>query len=217
MLFIHSSFLLWSFHFHYFTQKWFRFFCIRLLIYLCAVFTNLFVGFSFVKLECLVLFALFGHVSVFFKSYNTTRRNKLKGIGKRIPFNLFLLVVLYDLLFIHLRFFLLEFEWQQVFSGFQNSSLGDLNHAVVWMVSPCPFISMFCSLFTNHLGIVPSAPPTTGITVTFMFQSFFSNSLAKSWCLSLLLPSFIFLFLKSFLFSLSFIIILIPASFSHQV
>ena len=41
------------------------------------------------------------------------------------------------------------------------------------MVSTSPLISKSFSSFTNRLGSVPSAPTTTGITVTFMFISFF--------------------------------------------
>ena len=61
------------------------------------------------------------------------------------------------------------------------SILADLSNAVHWMVSTHPPIS---NSF-KPLGIVPSAPITIGITVTFMFHSFFS-SLAKSKYLSLL-------------------------------
>ena len=55
------------------------------------------------------------------------------------------------------------------------SILSDLRKAVVWMVSVCPLISETSSPFTNHLGIVPCAPTPTGITVTFIFHSFFSS------------------------------------------
>ena len=43
------------------------------------------------------------------------------------------------------------------------------------MVSTCPLISKFWSPLTNHLGIVPSAPITIGITVTLTFHIFFSS------------------------------------------
>ena len=45
-------------------------------------------------------------------------------------------------------------------------------------------ISKFSSPCTNPFVIVPSAPITIGITVTFMFHSFFS-SLPRCWYLSL--------------------------------
>ena len=47
------------------------------------------------------------------------------------------------------------------------------------MVSTRPLISNSSGPCTSLLVIVPSAPTTTGITVTLMFHSFF-NSLARS-------------------------------------
>ena len=72
----------------------------------------------------------------------------------------------------------------------------DLNNAVVWMVSACPLISKSYSPFTKTLGIVPSAPITIGITITFMFHCFvcfFFSFLAKSTYLSVFC-----IFLKNF-------------------
>ena len=63
--------------------------------------------------------------------------------------------------------------------------LVDLNNAVVWMASTRPLISKSSSPFTNHLVTVPSVPITIGITVTFMFPSFFSSQ-ARSRYLFLL-------------------------------
>ena len=54
--------------------------------------------------------------------------------------------------------------------------LTDLNNDVVWMISTRPLISKSSS----PLVTVPSAPITIGITVTFMFHSFFS-SVARSF------------------------------------
>ena len=71
--------------------------------------------------------------------------------------------------------------------------LANLNNTVIWMVSTCPLISKSSSFCTNPLVTVPSAPSTIGITVTFIFHSFFS-SLARSW--------YLFLFLLSFSFTL---------------
>ena len=49
--------------------------------------------------------------------------------------------------------------------------LADLNDTdSLMVVSTCSLISMSTSPFTTPLGIVPSAPITTGITVTFMFH-----------------------------------------------
>ena len=56
------------------------------------------------------------------------------------------------------------------------SILADVNNVVVSIVSTRPLIFMSCSPYTNPLVIVPSAPITIGITVTFMFHSFIFNS-----------------------------------------
>ena len=75
--------------------------------------------------------------------------------------------------------------------------LADPNNAVVWIVSTLPLISEFCSPCTSPLVTVPSAPITIGITITFMFHSFFS-SLARSTYLPLFLFSFSFTLLSLF-------------------
>ena len=64
------------------------------------------------------------------------------------------------------------------------SILTDLNNAVVSTVSTEPLISMSSNLFVNTLQIIPSAPITVGITVTFTFYCYFSSQ-AKSRYLSL--------------------------------
>ena len=71
------------------------------------------------------------------------------------------------------------------------SILANLNNTAVWMVSTRSLISKSSSLCTNPLVTVLSASVTIGITVTFMFSSFF-GSLAKSEYLSLALLSFSF-------------------------
>ena len=53
----------------YFTPKLFCFFCLQLLICLCALSTNLSVEISFVTLKYPVLFVLFDLVSILFESY----------------------------------------------------------------------------------------------------------------------------------------------------
>ena len=59
------------------------------------------------------------------------------------------------------------------------------------MVATRPIISNSSSAFINLLVTVPSAPITIGITITFMFDSFFS-SLARSTYLSFFSLSFSF-------------------------
>ena len=53
------------------------------------------------------------------------------------------------------------------------SILADLNNPIVWMVFTRPLISESSSPNTNPFVIVPTVPIPTGITVTFMLQSFF--------------------------------------------
>ena len=84
----------------------------------------------------------------------------------------------------------LAFEWQQV-SRTLLSILIDLNNAIIWMISTCPFISESSSPFINPLVTVPRAPITIGINVTFMFHSFFF-SLARLRYLSFFSLSFNF-------------------------
>ena len=69
------------------------------------------------------------------------------------------------------------------------SILAVLNNAVVWMVSTRPPTSKFSSPFNNLFVTVPKTPMTIGISVTFMFYSFF-NSLARSRYLSFFSYSF---------------------------
>ena len=57
--------------------------------------------------------------------------------------------------------------------GLCFSILADLNNAIVWMVSSRSSNSNSSSSLIKALVIVPSAPITIGITVTFMFHSFF--------------------------------------------
>ena len=52
--------------------------------------------------------------------------------------------------------------------------LAILSNAEIWMVSPCPLTSKSSTPFNNLLVIVPKAPITIGIIVTFMLHSFFS-------------------------------------------
>ena len=72
------------------------------------------------------------------------------------------------------------------------SILAVFNNAVVWMVSTLPPISKSSRPFNNPLVIVPKAPITISIIVTFMFHSFF-NSLARSRYLALFSRSFSFI------------------------
>ena len=54
--------------------------------------------------------------------------------------------------------------------------LADVNNTVVWMVSTHPFVSKSFSPCTNPLVIILCTSITIGITVTFMFPSFFQFS-----------------------------------------
>ena len=63
------------------------------------------------------------------------------------------------------------------------SILADLDNDVVWIASTRPLISKSSCPCTKPLMTVPSAPITTGTTVTFMFHSYF-RSLARSRYLS---------------------------------
>ena len=54
-----------------------------------------------------------------------------------------------------------------------HSILADLCNAVGGILFTCPLIFKSSNLCTNPLGIVLSAPITSGITVTFMFHSIF--------------------------------------------
>ena len=51
--------------------------------------------------------------------------------------------------------------------------LANLNNVVIWMVSTCSLIFKFSSPFIILLVTVPSAPITFGITISFLFDSFF--------------------------------------------
>ena len=70
--------------------------------------------------------------------------------------------------------------------------LAVLNNTVVWMVSTRKPTSKSSSPFNNPLVIVPKAPITIGIIVTFMFHSVF-NSLARSRYLFFFSHSFRFI------------------------
>ena len=69
------------------------------------------------------------------------------------------------------------------------SILTNCNNAVLWMVSAHPLIPNSASALTRSLCIIPRAPTTIGITVTFMFQNFFM-SLAKIIVIILLIREF---------------------------
>ena len=64
------------------------------------------------------------------------------------------------------------------------SILADLSNTVIWIVSTRRLISNSPSAFTNPLVTLPRAPITSGITVTFMFHSFFQFPSYLSFSLS---------------------------------
>ena len=92
---------------------------------------------------------------------------------------------------------LMVFHWSLSDSKYPQVSetllsiLANLSSAVIWMVSTRVLISNSSSPFTNPLVTILSILITVGITITFIFHSFFS-SLARFRYLSLFLPSFIF-------------------------
>ena len=71
------------------------------------------------------------------------------------------------------------FHWIQGDSKFPQVSktvlsiLADLDNAGVWMVSSRPLTSKSSIPCINPSVTVPSAPITIGVTITFMFYSFF--------------------------------------------
>ena len=71
------------------------------------------------------------------------------------------------------------------------SILADLDNTVVWMVSTHPLISKSSCPCINLLVTVSRAPTIIGISVTFMFHSFF-DSLTRSRYLSFFWFSFNF-------------------------
>ena len=81
------------------------------------------------------------------------------------------------------------------------------------MVSTRPFISKSSSAFTNPSVTAPRAPITIGINVTFMFPSFFFNSLAGS--------RYLFFFSFSFNFTLwstgTFLLIIIRSGLLAEI
>ena len=87
--------------------------------------------------------------------------------------------------------FSLDFEWNQVLpDSFQNSGRSQQCFILDGLYLSSYF-QVSC-LFTNPLEIVTCAPITCGITVTFMFNNFYS-SLARSTYLSFFSPSFNFI------------------------
>ena len=149
MILIHSAFLLCFFLFNILHQSFFKFyfFCFRLRICFCALSTNQSVEFSFLILECPVLFVLFDSVRVpfvfsFFCQYLLIHFSSC--IFRLVCFCPFGAFLYYYLL---IRFFYisvsleLEFELQLVSSNHQDSSQYSqiiLNNVVVLMVSTRP-------------------------------------------------------------------------------
>ena len=78
------------------------------------------------------------------------------------------------------------------------SILADLSNVVVWMVFTRPLISESFSPFYNPLVTVPNVPITTGLTVTFMFHSFFSSLARYRLLLLLMLLVVVVVFKKLF-------------------
>ena len=94
---------------------------------------------------------------------------------------------------------LMVFHWRLSDSKFLHVSrtlpsiLAVLNNAAVLMVSTRPPTSKSSRPFNKPLVTMPKAPITIVITVTFIFHSFFFNSLARSRYLSHFSHSFSFI------------------------
>ena len=115
----------------------------------------------------------------------------LKSLGVFSVFWLLLLLLLYSL-----RVFHNSISWWS-FTGVwvTTSLLRSLElFSVFWFQQCFGLYSLSSSTdfqFLQSFGIIPSGPITIGITITFMFHSFFS-SLARSKYLSIFLLTFIF-------------------------
>ena len=81
-----------------------------------------------------------------------------------------IVIIVYSLRVFHIRS-LCDSKSSEIF-GTLLTILIYLSNALVWMVSTRPFISKSTSLFINLSIIVPRAPITIGIIVTFMFHIF---------------------------------------------
>ena len=95
-----------------------------------------------------------------------------------------IIIITIMLLLLFLRDFHASVSWWS-FTGVHSDSkspqisrallyiLADLNKPTVWMVSTCPLIFKSSTRSIKTLEIVPSAPITIGITVTFLCYSLF--------------------------------------------
>ena len=159
--------------------------------------------FSLYLWSCCLLWIFFSHTGrTFPKEMNTCTKCILKNFTSAVSARYLVNVFIYPFLNIinshyywhsyknhydSFESFSYQFELQHAsqISGTLLSILADLNNAVVWMVSTCLLISNSSNLLTNSLGIVPSAPITIAIIVSFMLYRFFFSSLARSKYLSL--------------------------------
>ena len=179
------SFIL--FLFPLFSSKFVWFFCIRLLDCPCAFSNYLLVEFSFIPLECSVLFLLLRPASRSFK---------------HSFFQQYLWINLFYYNFTPGKFshicLLMAYQWSLSnnksprVSRTLLSILADLNKAVVWMILISPPISNSSSLFLKLFGNVPTEPNTNYITINLMFQRFFFCSLARFEYLYFFWFSFVF-------------------------
>ena len=94
--------------------------------------------------------------------------------------NFIIIIIIYSFRVFHISVSWWSFTGVWVTASLLKSpGLAVLNNTVVWMVSTRPPTFKSSSPSNSPLVTVPNAPITIGITVTFMFHSFF-NSQARS-------------------------------------
>ena len=157
-------------------------------------------GFALLKLGCVLYPVKYGNLSLLFLMYSLSpciNAVTVLNAGEFFPLPFFFLTYCLFIVSWIILFFasLSNSKFPQV-PRTLLSILADLNNAVVWMVLICPRISNLSSSLSKPFWIVPNAPITIGITITFIYHSFLS-SLARSDYLPLFTLSLIFTLLST--------------------